>query len=162
MIFNEEYNKVLEELIRTTIFEHAFHLKYVKDDMRSKSDVIGDHILKLILYETNENTNHWITEIKGWLLSIYKKSRKIKNKIKLEENDFYDSLYIEPFEECEEYIQSFYEEVCNQYPSLNNYFIAYSIPEVQNKLKDVYTKISKVMVLNKYSEEKIDNILKNI
>jgi len=61
---------ILDKLANTKLFEMARSRKDAKDIVTSLSPQIFVHLLKLFVFDSKENKNHWVIEIDGWLNQI--------------------------------------------------------------------------------------------
>lgn len=60
----------LDRLNETTLFEMAKSRKDAKNLITSLSPQIVKHLVKLFVFNSPENKNHWISEIDNWVLEI--------------------------------------------------------------------------------------------
>ena len=62
--------RLIDLISYTTLCEMAFDRKTAKDKVTDLSSQIFEHLLKLFVFNSPENSAHWITEINGWLWKI--------------------------------------------------------------------------------------------
>ena len=96
---------ILDKFASTNLFEMARSRKDAKDVITALSPQIITHLVKLFVFNSPENKNHWIKEIDGWLNQIddiyLKPSNKkpdwqtIYNWIVFDSSPHYDSQYID-------------------------------------------------------------------
>lgn len=157
MKFLKIYKIIINEILDTSLFEHAYRLKHVKSNIISKRTQIARHILKLICYNENENTNHWIKEIKSWLQDIRLESHNIKNSIIIDKEEFFKLLYEDVFTDTT-IIKDSIDIFTDNYFLINRYFVPQTDDEIKRKLLIIYKAISEYL----YGEIDILNIDKNL
>jgi len=96
---------ILDKFMNTKLFEMSRSRKDAKDDITSLSPQIVTHLIKLFVFNSPENKNHWIKEIDGWLNQIddiYLKPsnekpdwQTIYNWIIFDSSPHYDAEYID-------------------------------------------------------------------
>lgn len=74
------YELFLDKIAETRLFEMAKSRSDAKDKITSLSPQIFDHFIKLFVFNSPENKQHWITEINTWLWQIDKIKLKPHNK----------------------------------------------------------------------------------
>lgn len=74
------FELILDQLSETLLFEMAFSRKLARDRITSLSPEIFEHLVKLYVFESPENQNHWISEINAWLNQINRIYLKPSNK----------------------------------------------------------------------------------
>lgn len=150
------YKILLNEIIDAVLFEQAYRLKLVRSDIISKRNQIARHILKLIFYKENENTNQWISEIKSWLVDI-----KTESYNKIDRKEFYNLLYKDVFDDTTvitDSIQLFkdkYYLICNKFSNQNE-------DEITSKLEIIYNVICNYLTSNNINIDIVDKNLRNI
>lgn len=85
---------VLDKLNETKLFEMAHERKDAKDTVTNLSPQIMLHLVKIFVFESPENVNHWASEINNWLNiidDIYLK----QNKKKLSHYDLYNWIILD-------------------------------------------------------------------
>ena len=97
--------KIIDLLNEISLFEMAHRRRDVIRKVTDLSPLIFDNLIKLFVFESPENHNHWITEINGWLrqiniLSIKPDSRKpskqeLFNWLILDSGPHYDEIFID-------------------------------------------------------------------
>jgi len=68
-------------------------------------DMIMDHLVMLILFPNSRDQNHWKKEIINFLM--YSQRPKIKNRIKIKQDEYFDILFDQPIEPKEPYFDSY-------------------------------------------------------
>lgn len=96
---------LIDSLIDTKLFEMARSRAAAKDLITHLSPQIIHHLIKLFVFNSPENKNHWLKEIDGWLNQIddiyLKPSKKkpdwqtIYNWIIYDSSPHYDANYID-------------------------------------------------------------------
>ena len=109
MRFRDLYDLVL----RVPLVEHAFRYKEACDKVAGKADTIGMHVLKLIVFERNDNTKHWIGEIHARVREIL--SVNVKNKIDI---DYERHLFRDPWVVDDRTIERTVESLAGEYGSI--------------------------------------------
>jgi len=94
---------VLDKIAETKLFEMASHRSDAKKIVKSLSPNIIKHMIKIFVFESPTNTNHWSNEIDVWLNRIdeigLKKSGSIDkntlyNWLILDSEPHYDGAYV--------------------------------------------------------------------
>lgn len=71
---------LLDKISESRLFEMAKSRRDAKDKITSLSPQLFDHLIKLFVFNSPENKQHWITEINTWLWQIDKVKLKPDNK----------------------------------------------------------------------------------
>lgn len=137
-----------------TILEHAKYLKDAKIRIDGFAYPIGKHIIKLIMYNDNPSTEHWIHEIKTWTENCY--GMVLKDKMLFTKEFYFNILYVEQWEEYD--FEKFIHQIEQENIGLEKYKIQITSMEVEEKLKKALEKISNAMVMK--DRMIIDNILR--
>jgi len=74
-------------------------------DIRNYTKTIHKHLIKLILFETSRDMDHWKDEINNHLIEISKP--KIKNNIKITSKKYFEILFENPIDPKEPYHDSY-------------------------------------------------------
>jgi hypothetical protein len=86
---------IIDRLSETAIFEMAFRRKIAIDKARSLQNQIARHLIKLEMYASSSQINHWRTELNGWLHDIQDNELKHTGK-PLDKETLFNILFDEP------------------------------------------------------------------
>jgi len=140
-------------LINRPMFEMAFYRKDAIDSIRSLSDTILIHILKVKCLQSDKDENHWKKEINTFFRKVNSIRIKPKNK-KFSQEEYMNFLFIEPY--CmsnssyknstyylnEPYLKSIIREINYEYNSSIKYSDI-NINELIDFFKEISNKIEK-------------------
>ena len=148
---------ICETVMNLKLFEHAFPLKEAQKYVRFVAFQIGKHIVKLIIYRNNPDTDHWIHEVENWIEDCYETT--LKNNMYFDKNDYFKILYIERWEEYIDF-NGLIKRIEQKNNELKNYRIQKSDVEIAKKLKDALDGITDTMEIK--DDMAIDRILRNL
>jgi hypothetical protein len=150
---------IYETIMNLKLFEHAFHLKDAQIQIRGFAFPIGKHIMKLIIYKDNPNTEHWIDEIENWTAESYE--ILLKNGMYFTKDNYFKLLYTEPWEGYDDAkYSSVVQRIVQKNHDLEKYRIRISMSELGEKLKNALVEITEAM--EKEDDMAIDRILRNL
>jgi hypothetical protein len=94
----------IDKLCDTELFEMALNRKKAKQIVTAKSPQLVKHLIKLFVFNSPENKQHWVAEINNWcteLDDLYLKSNSSKvdsktmfNWLVYESSPHYDGAYV--------------------------------------------------------------------
>jgi hypothetical protein len=148
------------------IVEHAFSYRDVKEKIESKAFTLGEHLVKLMIYEHNPWYDHWVSEVFTRINEISK--LKIKGSMRLKSDVLFDMLYTGPWEDNEQGLILTVNEILAGNVKLKDYIIVINMKQLQERLKLAISTIVKyfeggmtldelkafMKTLNTYNKEK--------
>lgn len=130
--------------------------KKVINTIQDLSFEIKEHIIRLILLDSEENIYHWVGEIITYLSKINKMKLKPKGK-KLSPNMYFKLLYEEPFEPLNFDEEKKLLKTSLKYHDVNQKEINYEVNE--KLLKGIFKQISYNISNNMFNEIECKKIL---
>lgn len=140
---------LLDRLSETRLFEMAFERKKAVDKAISITNQLSRHMIKLIMYDQCQETNHWCTEVDSWLHDIQDTTLKASQR-PLPYRDLMYLLYECPLEHISE-VQKKMNRIHKQY--LSHKIVEPDAGVVHKRLMDIYSQVCKDI-----SEEKFETI----
>lgn len=139
-------NSIMDALMEVHIFEMAYQRKVIVNKVRDLSLHIAEHVNKIALWSDNSARKHWEKEIHAALANISK--LRYDGTKRLKSDEYFNLLYIEPFERSD-LIQSVSKEgIRNGMFDLK--WKESDFDKIDKKIKTVYTELSKQISDNKY------------
>jgi hypothetical protein len=111
----------------------AFPKHHILSDTRLMVRTIHEHLIKLIVFETSRDIEHWKKEITSYLMKI--QEPKLKGNIKIKPAKYFEILFEHPIDPKEPYFDSYLWKVTKRLLYDEDYEKEYSKYRVINKSK---------------------------
>lgn len=86
---------VVNALMRTSVFEQAYHRRQALDILISLQDHIALHLVKLYMYADSQSVNHWQSELNAAFARVNRVKVKSSGQ-RLDANTLRDYLFEQP------------------------------------------------------------------
>jgi hypothetical protein len=149
---------ICEFLLKFDFIWNACSFKTAWEEASKDSFSIGEHIIRLIIYEKNPMTETWIKDIDNWFLDavlVY-----IGNGKCFAGDDYFEMMYAEPWEN-NDIFDKIINWIDNEHPDLKAYRKEISIEDISLKLKTTLKEMCQTVDKSK-SIPYVDEILRTL
>jgi mRNA-degrading endonuclease HigB of HigAB toxin-antitoxin module len=140
---------ILDAIIGTSLFEMAFNRKQAIDSIQNQSYEIDLHLLKILMYGTVRDYEHWCSELNNWFLKI-QRTRLKHNKQPLDFKTLYKILW-EGYLESPEEVKDLMSDVDRKY-SESYKLINYDFVEVHKIIQSILYDVSYDISHNRFND----------